>query len=279
MSKQTDLSRRVTALSTSVQNLTQRMIDFNDRLFSHEAAEGEVLAKAVSMTPGGDAARLQSRVEHLEEIARLVTKPGGVADGERLLAKAAAAFDTPDSLMALAERTIHDPTAMGEFSAHLSTGNVAEARRMLTHATDRASFAKSVDAADDLLNAPLDDFANKRGLSELTARFAQLERTLASITTRLDQLERPQPAAPVPGEQVIVKAASVTGKKRRRTPGEESAQLLAMLDAYVDSPNTAGAISSLIQAGKFSEARPILERAKQAHETEKVRQERKSWTQ
>jgi hypothetical protein len=274
MSKLTD---RVSALSTTVQNLTQRLIDFNDRLYAHEADEGKTLAKAVSMTPGGDLARLQSRVEHLEEIARHVTQPGGAADGEVLLAKAAAAFDTPDSLMALAERTIHDPTAMGEFSAHLSTGNVAEARRMLTHATDRASFAKSADAAQSLLEEPLDDFANKRGLSELTARFGQLERTLANVTARLDQLDRRPPTAPVqPGQEVVVKAPN-TGKKRRRTPAEESQELLSMLDRYVDSPSVTGSISSLIQQGRLAEARPILERAKAAHETAKIRAERTAW--
>lgn len=279
MSNYKDLSRRVAALATSVQNLTRQMIGLNDRLYSHEAAEGEVLAKAVNMAPTGDA-RLESRVAHLEELARLMTLPGGVADGEKMLAKAAGVYADPTALMALGEREISDATTMGIFSSHIAFGNLTAAQNTLIDVRERSRFAKAADAAqmvESALDTPLNDFNNRVGVSELTARFASMERLLASLEARLDQLDRrPQAAPVVPGERVVVKAAN-TGKKRRLTHEEESNHLLSMLDRYVDSPTTAGQISSMIQAGKHAEVRPILERAKAAHETAKIRQERQSW--
>lgn len=222
-----------------------------------------------------DVAELQRRVEGLEEVARHMTAPGGVADGERLLAKAAGAYTTPESLLALGEREISDATEMGVFASHVASGDLTEAQNLLIDARERGRVAKAADAAqaaESALDAPLGDFDNRRGLSELTARFASMECTLEALEQRLAQLERPRPAPPVPGERVVVKAP---GTKRTKTQIADN--LLRQIDRYIDSPAAAGALSSLVQQGKFSEVRPVLEQAKQAHETEKVRQERKSW--
>jgi hypothetical protein len=206
--------------------------------------------------------------------AQLFGNPGLRDVGEQVLAKAATTYDTGDKLMALGEKAIQDPTAMGEFASHISTGNLTEARKMLTQATDRASFAKSVDAAQSLLEEPLGDFDNRRATSELTARFGSMERLLASIEARLDALERPRPAAPMPGEQVVVKAQ---GRSTPMTRGQRADDLLRRIDAYIDSPGVTGQLSSLVQQGRFDEVEPVLERAQQAHDAQRLREERKSW--
>lgn len=199
--------------------------------------------------------------------------------GEQILAKAVTALESPDALMALGGRTLKDATQMGEFSSLVALGDLPAARRMLDKVSERSNFAKAVDTAEDMLNEPLSDFSLKRAVSEMTARFGHLERTVMAVEARLQALERPQvaPAAMRLGEQQIVKAAA-PGKTRRRTPAEESNRLLSMLDAYVDSPTTAGQVSSLIQAGRLQEAREFLERAKTAHETAKLKAERAGWS-
>jgi hypothetical protein len=273
-----DVTWRVAALSKSVQALAQGLIALNDRAF----AEDTVLAKAANVTtpaaPSADLERLQARVEHLEEVARLQTLPGGPLDGEALLAKAAGSYADPESLMALGEREIGDATTMGAFSSHISTGNLPAAQSLLIDARERGRVAKAADAtmtAQDALEEPFTDFRNRQAVGELVARFGVMERTLASIESRLERLERPQPPAVQPGAQQIAKAAAPG--KRRRTPAEEQAHLLAMLDAYIDSPTTAGQVSSMIQRGQLVEARQVLETAKRGHEIQRVREERKTW--
>jgi hypothetical protein len=196
--------------------------------------------------------------------------------GEQVLAKAATTYDTPDTLMAAGERAISDPTQMGVFASHLSTGDLAAARKMFGQASDRAAFVKGVDAAEDLLNAPLGDFDNRRAASELTARFASVERLLASIEARLDQLERRPQAAPVqPGEQVVVKAQ---GRSAPMSRGQRANDLLRRIDAYIDSPSLTGQLSSLVQQGHFDEVENALQHAEAAHDAQRLREERKSWT-
>lgn len=118
-------------------------------------------------------------------------------------------------------------------------------------------------------------------ISELTARFGGVERALASIETRLSQLEtRPQTPAPAPVQSgaAVAKAA---GKKRPQQPQTReqiAADLMRRIDAYIDSPTATGQLSSMVEAGEFDKVRAAVERAEVAHETEKIRQERKTWT-
>lgn len=278
-----DLSWRVAALSKSVQTLAQGMIDLNDHVYG----QGELIAKAANVTTPSadlaDLARLQARVEHLEEVASLVTQRGGAADGEALLAKAASAYSTPESLMALADRQISDPTQMGEFSSYVARGDLAAARGLLDSATDRQRFAKAADAAQtaqDALEEPFTDFKNRHGLGELVARFGVVERTLASIEARLERLERPQAAAVSvqPSAQTVAKAAG--GRARpMMTKGQRADDQLRRIDRYIDSPSLTGSLSSLVQQGRFDEVEQALQRAEHAHETQRVRQERKAWGQ
>jgi hypothetical protein len=280
-----DLTRQVAALNRTVQSLGQSLLDLNDRLYGHEAAESTVLAKAATMTPtapSADLERLQARVEHLEEVARLQTLPGGALDGEALLAKAAGSYDTPETLMVLGDRQFSDPTAMGEFASHVARGDLTAARGMLDSATDRTRFAKAADAtqvAQSALDEPFTDFKNRQAAGELVARFGELERALASITARLERLERPQPAAvpaQQPSGQTVAKAAGSRARPTM-TRGQRADDLLRRIDAYIDSPSLTGQLSSLVQQGEFDQVEPVLERAEQAHETQRVRQERRSW--
>lgn len=203
--------------------------------------------------------------------------------GEQVLAKAATAYRDPDALLALGEQHISDPTQMGIFSSHVAAGDLNSARDMLIDTRERGRVAKAVDAADQAYatlagDKNLDEYDARASVSELTARFGALERTLASIETRLAQLERrPQAgaAAPVQTDALVAKAA---GKKRRLTPEEDAESLMNDVERYVDDAAAVGALSSLIQAGELDKARPAIERARQAHETERIKAERRGFT-
>lgn len=99
------------------------------------------------------------------------------------------------------------------------------------------------------------------------------------METRLAQLEtRPQAATPAPAplenDSTIAKAA---GRKRLLTPEEDAQALMNDLERYVDDASAIGALSSLIQSGKLEAARPAIERARQAHETERIKAERRGF--
>lgn len=205
--------------------------------------------------------------------------------GEQVLAKAATAYLNADALMKMGEQHISDPTAMGAFEGHLSAGDLNAARDMLVDVKERNRVAKAVDAADQvdtlLGDEDLDAYDARAAASELTAKFAALERTLAALETRLAQIESRPVAAPAPVPATVAKSAGAgsASKKARSvmTPKQEAQSLMADVERYIDDPATTGALSSLIQAGKLEQVRPAVERARQAHETERIRAERRGF--
>lgn len=239
---------------------------------------------ARSVTDGNDPlAALQRRVRELESLVRTLMenpagKPNPVAQGEAVLAKAVSSFHDGESLLAYADTVISDPTVMGVVSSYVSAGDFRAAQNAVLEATERNTVAKAAGDMAQVVEAGTDaDLASydaRATASELTARFGKVEQLLASLEVRLGQLEaRPQAAAVDDDQQVMAKASG--GRKRKRTPEETAAYLHAQIDAYVDSPTTAGMLSSKIQAGQFAEARSILNGAKRAHESAKISAERK----
>ena len=249
------------------------------------------LAESVTGSTGTIAA-LQRRVEQLENLWRVIIQPtlenktsSPVAQGEAVLAKAAEAYQDADSLMSLGEREISDPTTMGIFSSHLAANDLRAARDVLIDVRERGYVAKAADAAQQVdrafgggLDTDLAGFDNKVATSELTARFASMERLLSSLEARLTQLERrPHAAAPVDvdDEQLVAKAPGAP--KRKRTPQETADFLTSQVDSYFDNPTTVGQLTSMIAAGQYKEVRSAVARAKQAHESARLVNERKSW--
>ena len=205
-----------------------------------------------------------------------------IGQGEATLAKAVSSFNDADSLLAYAARTIDDPTTMGVVSGHLAAGDMLEAKRTVLEATERTQVAKAAEVMGQAVGAGLEDdmatYDSRAGMSELTARFGALERMLSSLEARLAAIERrPQAAAPVDvddDEQLVAKAAV---PKRKRTKEETADFLMSQIDAYVDSPNVVGTLSSMVAAGQFKEVKAAVARAKQAHESARLVNERKSW--
>ena len=246
-----------------------------------------------------------SRLERLEQFVQRLTlgsylakaaSEGGrvlgdrrlLEQGEQTLAKAARAYHSPDSLMALGEREIADPTAMGVFASHIAANDLNAARQVLLSTQERTRVAKAVDAAQEVNTVLGDDdlagYDSRATVSELTARFGALERTLSSIETLLGQLEtRPVAApAPVPSATTVAKSTAANAGKKARlamTPEQEAQSLMDDVERYIDDPATVGALSSLIQAGKLDQVRPAVERARQSHETDKIRAERRGFKQ
>ena len=192
--------------------------------------------------------------------------------------------DDPDALLAYADRTVTDATEMGIIAGHISAGDLKAAKTALLEIGERTQVAKAAEVMGQAVGAGLEDdmatYDSRAGMSELTARFGALERMLSSLEARLAAIERrPQAAAPVDvddDEQLVVKAAV---PKRKRTPEEEADYLMGQIDAYVDSPNVVGTLSSMVAAGEFKQVRAAVARAKQAHESARLVNERKTWSQ
>ena len=208
-----------------------------------------------------------------------------IGQGEATLAKAVSSFNDADSLLAYAARTIDDPTTMGVVSGHLAAGDMLEAKRTVLEAAERGTVAKAAGDMAQVVGAGLEDdmatYDSRAGMSELTARFGALERMLSSLEARLSQLEgRPQAAAPVDvdDEQLVAKASG-GAPKRKRTPQETADFLTSQVDSYFDNPTTVGQLTSMIAAGQFKAVRSAVARAKQAHESARLVNERKTWSQ
>lgn len=243
----------------------------------------------MSMTP-----RELSRLEKLEKFVERLTlgsylakaaASGGrvlgdrrvLEQGEQTLAKAAGAYTSAESLMALGEREITDATQMGVFASHL-----AYARDILIDTRERGRVAKAADAAQQVDTVLGDDdiagFDAHRTMSEISGKF---ERRLAAVEDRLSQLEARPVAVPAPAPATVAKAAaSKTSKTKARPPmtrEEVAADLMRRIDAYIDSPTATGQLSSMVEAGEFDKVRAAVERAEVAHETEKVKSERRGF--
>lgn len=67
--------------------------------------------------------------------------------GEQLLAKAASAYESAETLVAVGEREIDDATQMGIFAGHVAARDFNAARDVLIDARERGRVAKAVDAA------------------------------------------------------------------------------------------------------------------------------------
>lgn len=203
-------------------------------------------------------------------------------NGEQILAKAATAYDSAETLLALGEKEIGDPTTMGILAGHVAARDFNAARDVLIDVKERGRVAKAVDAAQQVDTVLGDDdiagFDANRAMSEISGKF---ERRLAAIEDRLSQIEA-RPVAvptPAPAAATVAKAAATSKTKARpaMTREEVVADLMARIERYVDDPAAVGALSSLIQAGEFDKVRTAVERARTAHETEKVKAERRGF--
>ncbi len=232
---------------------------------------------------------LRDRLEQLENLWRVVIAPtlsektsSPVDRGEATLAKAVGNFDNPDALLAFADRTISDPTEMGIIAGHISVGDLKSAKTALLELTERNTLAKAPDVMAQVTGAGSDDdlaaYDSRAATSEMIARFGKVEQLLSSLEVRLSQLEaRPQAAAPVnDDEQLVAKAPGAP--KRKRTPQETADFLTSQVDSYFDNPTTVGQLTSMIAAGQYKEVRSAVARAKQAHESARLVNERKSWS-
>ena len=241
-----------------------------------------------------------SRLERLEQFVERLTLGSYIAkaasegtkilgsrhlleQGEQVLAKAATAYTSAESLLALGEREISDVTQMGVFAGHIAAGDLNAARNVLIDNQERTRFAKAADAAQEVNTVLGDDdlatFDTHRAVSELRAKFGSIEQALTSIEDRLGQLEARPVAVPAPAPSAATVAKATSTKKARPQTREEDAQsLMNDVERYIDDPSAIGALSSLIQAGDFAKARPAIERARQAHETEKIKSERRGFT-
>lgn len=240
-----------------------------------------------------DSARpLRARVERLEQTIHnraagntFAKAADFTAAGEATLAKAVNAFSDPSALLAYADRHIDDVTTIGVVSGHLAAGDMMRAKQTVLEYAERAAVVAKADDVSTALGQVTGglegDFAScdsKAAVSEITARFSAMERTIAALETRLAQLERrPQAAAPVVPEQTVAKAAGAP--RRPKTPEETAESLLAQIDAYIDSPSVVGQLSSMVAAGKFADVRRIIAGAKQAHDTQRLIAERKGFNQ
>lgn len=230
------------------------------------------------------AARLQKLEQRFDALykevgalsQRPVPAPTATAQGERVLAKAQQGLQrraTPEGILEYAMKVLSDPTAIGVVQGHLADNNFAKALDVLEQAEQQNENAE-LDGTMLGLEKQLGEYDAKATVSELTTRFGAVERLLASLQQRLGQLEsRPQAPATALGQTTMAKAPQL----RARRSEDEEQELMAMIDAFISSPTQAGQISSLIQAGQTAEARRILEGAQRAHESERVKQERKSW--
>ena len=233
---------------------------------------------------------LRERIKQLESLWRVVIAPtlgektsSPVAQGESVLAKAVSAFDNADSLMAYADRTLNDPTEMGIIAGHISAGDLKAAKNALLEIGERNTLAKAPDVMSQVVSAGSDDdlagYDSRAATSEMIARFGKLEQLLSSLEARLSQLEgRPQAAAPVDVDDGEIMAKAVGGKKRKRTPAEEADYLTAQVDSYFDNPTTVGQLTSMIASGQYKAVRSAVSRAKQAHESARLVNERKGWS-
>ena len=202
-----------------------------------------------------------------------------IGRGEGTIAKAVSGFNDAGSLLAYADTVIDDPTVMGIVSGHLSAGDMLEAKRTVLEAAERGTVAKAAEVMAEVAGAGSDaDLAaydSRAATSEMIARFGKIEQLLSSLEARLSALERRSQAAQVDDNtQLVAKAAAPKGK---RTPEEEADHLMGQIDAYVDSPNVVGTLSSMVAAGEFKQVRAAVARAKQAHESARLVNERKSW--
>lgn len=239
--------------------------------------------------------KLTARVDALETGARSSAKPTGqpavrpavpppsaTAAGEAVLAKAVGGFADGDALLAYADRQVSDPTTVGIISGHIAAGDLQSAKEAVLEHVQRGHVAKAAEVMQQATNALDDDLAGydaRAAVSEITARFGVMERTISALEGRLTQLERrPQnvPVPVVPQQQTVAKAA---GSKRPKTQEETAESLLAQIDAYIDSPSIVGQLSSMVAAGKFAEVRRVLSGAKQAHDTQRLIHERKGFNQ
>ena len=114
-------------------------------------------------------------------------------------------------------------------------------------------------------------------MGDLVTRFGAVEWMLSNMQARLDRLEQ-RPRAPAPIQQQTVAKAPGATSKRKRTKAEIKADLLHRISAYVDSPDAAGTLSSLVNAGEYRKTNEALKGAQRAHEARRVQEERKSWT-
>lgn len=228
--------------------------------------------------------RLRTRLETLEEMVRSLVRPTGknaVAQGEAILAKAAQSFHSAEELLAYAETVVSNPTDIGIIGGHLAVGDFKSAQTALLEVQQRSVIAKAAEGIGEVLGAADDNLAtfdSHREVSELRAKFGSVERALTSIEDRLGQLEsRPQAAAPVPIPSTVAKAAS-SKKARPVTLAQEKDELLHKIDAFVTSPTRVGYLTSALESGQFDQVRQAVAEAERAHNAERIKQERKSWS-
>ena len=182
--------------------------------------------------------------------------------GERILAKAQEVgrhIMTPEGILETAQRVMTNPNDIGIVSGYLAVGTqeaFAKAAQIVGDQMDRNDAAHAVGVIDGMTR----DFERNDDLHELRGALEALRQDFAGLLDRIDRLERAPSAAPT---QVVAKAQ---GGRTSRPVQATAASLLSRGQGVIDSPNTIGILSGLLEAGNLAEAQRMVEAAELDHE-------------
>ncbi len=104
------------------------------------------------------------------------------------------------------------------------------------------------------------DLERNDDVHELRGALEALRQDFAGLLDRVDRLERASSAAPT---QVVAEAQ---GGRTSRPVQATAASLLSLGQGVIDSPNTIGILSGLLEAGNLTEAQRMVEAAELDHE-------------
>lgn len=182
--------------------------------------------------------------------------------GERILAKAqgvATHLMTPAGILEQAQRVMSNPNDVGVVSGFLAIGTdeaVAKAASLVAEQTHRNDTVHAAAVVDGVTA----DLGRGDDLEELRGALDALRQDFTGLLDRVDRLERVPSAAPT---QVIAKAQ---GGRTSRPVQATAASLLSRGQGVIDSPNTIGILSGLLEAGNLTEAQRMVEAAELDHE-------------
>lgn len=196
-----------------------------------------------------------------------------VARGEQVLTKAQDAFHligTPKDVLQHAQRVMNNPTDIGIVQGFLAVGtreSFAKALSLVAEQEDRNARAHTETAVSGML----DGFDQAEDTQNLRDELTDLRQLVATLTGRLVLLESRPTSAP---QEIVAK-----GYERTSAPSSsaknDAASLLQRGQGVIDSANTIGVLSSLINDGKLREARSMVEAAELDHDSRVKAAERK----
>lgn len=181
---------------------------------------------------------------------------------ERILAKAQEVgrhIMTPEGILETAQRVMTDPTQLGIVSGYPAIGTpeaFAKAAQIVGEQMDRNDAAHAVAAIDGVTR----DLERDDDVEELRGALETLRQDVAGLLDRIDRLERAPSAAPT---QVVAKAQ---GGRTSQVAKPTAASLLSRGQGVIDSPNTIGILSGLINEGNLEAAQRMVEAAEFDHE-------------